>query len=288
MNTDDIAVVGMAGRFPDAKNVEEFWANLVGGKNSIKEVPQDRWCWREFWGDPLNEEGKTNSKWGSFLTDVDKFDAQFFGISPKEAELMDPQQRIMMEVCWSCFEDAGITPSALPKRNVGVYLGVFNNDYKELIDPHPECIAAHHATGSATSILSNRISYFFDFVGPSLSIDTACSSSLICIHLAMQAMRAGECELALAGGINLLFTPNRHISFAKTGMLSATGQCYSFDERANGYVRGEGAGVLLLKPLESSLADRNRIYGVIKASAINHGGKAHTLTYPSAESQSEV
>ncbi|WP_434151550.1 SDR family NAD(P)-dependent oxidoreductase [Methylocaldum gracile subsp. desertum] len=286
--TKEIAVVGMACRLPKARNYDEFWENLIGGKSAVTEIPGDRWDWRAYWGDPKTGENKTNSKWGGFIDGVDTFDAELFGISPREAELMDPQQRIILELAWACLEDAGIAASSLSGRKIGVNIGVFNFDYKELLEKGRSSVAAHHSTGTAAAIIPNRVSYFFNFKGPSIPVDTACSSSLFAIHQAIRSIQENECEMALAGGISLLLTPTRYISFAKTGMLSPTGSCKTFDESADGYVRGEGAGIILLKPLDKAIADNDSIYGLIKGSAINHGGKVYTLTYPNPETQSDV
>ena len=215
----DIAIIGIAGRFPGAENYDLFWENLVQKVSSIQEVPQERWDWKAYWGDPKRESNKSNSKWGGFIEHADSFDLSFFGLSAREVEAMDPQQRIMLELAWSCFEDAGICPSSIAGEKVGVFVGVFNFDYKELQEKGDFTIEAHHSTGTAGAIIPNRISYYFNLHGPSCPVDTACSSSLHAIHLACQSLILGESRMALAGGINLLLTPTRHISFSKTGML---------------------------------------------------------------------
>jgi len=284
----DVAIIGMSCRFPGAHNCHEFWENLKAGKTSIQEIPLDRWDWKAFWGDPRNEENKSNSKWGGFIDDVDAFDVGFFGISPREAEAMDPQQRIMLQLAWTCLEDAGIKPSKLSGQRVGVYIGVFNFDYKELLEKENRIIETYSSIGTATAAIPNRISYYFNFKGPSLPIDTACSSSLNAIHTAVRSLNLGEASMALAGGVSLILTPTRHISFSKTGMLSPTGACKTFDDDADGYVRSEGAGLILLKPLKKAIEDGNRIYGVVKGSAVNHNGKTRTLTYPNYEAQAAV
>lgn len=284
---EPIAIIGMACRFPGARNYEEYWQNLDQGLSSITEIPTERWDWKAYWGNPLTERNKSASKWGGFIKDAACFDASFFRLSGKEAESMDPQQRIMLELSWQCFEDAGIRPSQIMGSNTGVFVGVFNHDYKELSE-HCTSIEAHHSTGTAAAIIPNRLSYYYDFSGPSVPVDTACSSSLQAMHLAAQSLQLGECDLALAGGISLLFTPTRHISFSKTGMLSPTGSCKTFDNSADGYVRGEGAGLILLKPLSKALENSDNIYGILKGSAVNHSGKTYTLTYPNAEAQAAV
>ncbi len=284
----DIAIIGIACRFPGAENYGQFWENIKRGLSNIQEIPQNRWDWQALWGDPQIEINKSNSKWGGFIKNVDTFDASFFGFSPRESEVMDPQQRIMLELAWSCLEDGGVRPSDVSGKKVGVYLGVFSSDYKELQEREFRAIEMYHSIGTATAVVANRISHYFNFKGPSIPIDTACSSALSAIHAAINSLRSGECSMALVGGINLLLTPTRYISYSKTGMLSPTGSCKTFDESADGYVRGEGAGLILVKPLEQAIKDGDSIYGILKGSAINHNGKTHTLTYPNPEAQADV
>jgi polyketide synthase PksN len=284
----DVAVIGMACRFPGANNYQEYWENLVEGRVSIGEIPPERWRWQDYWGDPQSGDNRCNSKWGGFIDDVDAFDMGFFGMSAREVESMDPQQRLGLELAWSCFEDAGLRPSGLSGRSVGVFVGVANLDYKEITEAASASIDAYYATGIAASVLSNRISYYFNFHGPSVPIDTACSSALYAIHAACQAIRENECEAALAGGISLLLTPRRFICFARSKMLSPSGAIRAFDADADGMVRGEGGGFILLKPLARALAEGDRIVGVIRGSAVNHSGRTYSLTYPSATAQAEV
>lgn len=284
----DTAVIGMAFRFPGANDSTTFWGNLIDRKSSVTEIPAQRWDWRGVWGDPKQTVNKTDSKWGGFIDAVDAFDHEFFGFLPKVVQSMDPQQRIMLELAWNCMEDAGVAPSSVRGRKIAVVVGVFNHDYKELQERDEISIEAHHSTGTATAVIANRVSHHFDLRGPSVPIDTACSSSLNAIHSAIQALQYDDCEMALAGGINLMLTPTRHISFSKMGMLSPSGTCKTFDNAADGYVRGEGAAFLLLKPLERAIADGDAIHGVIKGSAVNHCGSTYTLTYPSPQAQAEV
>ena len=286
-DTFEIAVVGMSCRFPGADGYEQFWQNLINGVDSITEIPEDRWDWRDYWGDPKKESNKTNVKWGGFIDDADKFDADFFGISPREAERMDPQHRIMMELSWSCLEDAGYDPTSLYGRSVGVFVGIAGFDYQEIQDKHTP-VEGHRSTGVFHNFASNRISYYYNFHGPSISLDTACSSSLVALHQAITSINQGECESALAGGVVVEFTPSNYICFSQVGMLSPTGKCKTFDAEANGYVRGEGAGLVYLKPLNKAIADGDHIYGVIKGTAVNHCGHTRSITAPSAWSQSEV
>jgi acyl transferase domain-containing protein len=282
-----IAVIGMDCRFPGACDAEQYWANLADGVDSVREIPPDRWDWRRYFGDP-REPNRTNSRWGGFIDDVDKFDSEFFHVSPAEAQLMDPQQRLMLELCWGCIEDAGYLPQKLAGSATGVFVGVGGLDYRELLEATLESVDAHRSTGNYLSLVANRVSYFLNLRGPSMPFDTACSSSLFAIHFAAQAIRSGECEMALAGGINILLRPTTFISFGKTGMLSPTGQCKTFDAGADGYVRGEGGGVVLLKSLRKAIEDGDTIHGVIRGSAVNHGGRSQTLTSPNAYAQSQV
>ncbi|MBJ9987818.1 SDR family NAD(P)-dependent oxidoreductase [Paenibacillus sp. S28] len=284
----DIAIIGMACRFPGAQNYDEFWDNLKEGRSSIQEIPKERWDWRDYWGDPQSGKNKSNSKWGGFIRDADAFDPAFFGLSAREVEVTDPQQRIMLELSWACLEDAGVRPSEISGEKIGVYMGVFNFDYKGLQESSNQTIETYHSIGTASAVIANRISHYFNLKGPSFPIDTACSSSFNAIHAAAQSLQLGECQMALAGGVSLILTPSRHISFSKAGMLSPTGSCKTFDDSADGYVRSEGAGVVLLKPLNQAVADGDPIYGVLKGSAVNHSGKTHTLTYPNPDAQAEV
>ncbi|UMR29432.1 SDR family NAD(P)-dependent oxidoreductase [Massilia sp. MB5] len=286
--SNDIAVIGMACRFPGAHDLAQFWDNLVRGEVSIGEIPAERWDWRTYWGDPQQQPNRCNSRWGGFIGGVDAFDREFFGLSTREVEAMDPQQRLALELAWACIEDAGIAPSRLAGANVGVFTGIANLDYKELVEERIEEVDAYYATGVAASVLANRISFLFNLRGPSMSVDTACSSSLYALHLACQALLRGDCELAIAGGVSLLLTPRRFLGFAKARMLSPSGAVRTFDDAADGMLRGEGGGLLLLKPLAQAQASGDRIFGVIAGSAINHSGKTRSLTYPDSLAQAEV
>lgn len=284
---DDVAIIGMACRYPGADDPETYWQNQMQGRIGIREVPPDRWDWREFHGDP-REPNRTQVKWGGFIDDVDRFDNDLFRISPAEARLMDPQQRLMLELTWSCLEDAGYVPASLAGSNTGVYVGVGTLDYRERLTAHVPVVEAYRSTGNYITMLPNRVSYVLDLHGPSLAFDTSCSSSLYAVHFAAQAIRRGEIGMAVVGGIALLLSHITMVAYAKNGMLSPTGQCRTFDAGANGYVRGEGGGVILLKKLRDALRDGDRVLGVIKGSAINHGGKAQTLTSPNTYAQSQV
>ncbi|WP_431822728.1 SDR family NAD(P)-dependent oxidoreductase [Burkholderia sp. F1] len=278
----------MAARLPGANDYEQFWENLKNVVDSVREIPPGRWDVERYYSPVSQDLNKSVSKWGGFIDGVDWFDPMFFGISPREARVMDPQQRILLELAWACLEDAGHAQDALRGSRTGVFVGVMNFDYRERLTDAIGAIAGHMSTGAYTALIPNRLSYYFDWHGPSVPIDTACSSSLVALHHAVRALQLGECEQALAGGVSVLCSPTHYVSFSKTGMLSPDGRCRSFDERANGYVRGEGAGLLLLKPLSRARADGDRIHGVIRGTAVNHGGKVRTVTYPNPDAQADV
>jgi acyl transferase domain-containing protein/enoyl-CoA hydratase/carnithine racemase/acyl carrier protein/SAM-dependent methyltransferase/NADP-dependent 3-hydroxy acid dehydrogenase YdfG len=283
---DAIAIVGVACRFPGgAVSAESFWKLLESGKHGIGSVPAGRWRWPSFID--VCGEHKGIDKAG-FLDHIDEFDPLFFRISPREAELMDPQQRLLLELSWEAMEDGGHRPSELSGRKIGVFIGVCHGDYREVLTTASDSPEPHMDTGSAYSLLANRLSYFYDFKGPSLTVDTACSSSLFALHNAVTAMRRGDCEQALVGAANLLCTPTHTISYYRAGMLSVTGRCRTFDEAADGYVRGEGGAMLLLKPLTLAVAEGDSIYGLVKGTALNHGGQAASLTAPKPEAQAAV
>ena len=283
-----VAIVGVSGVMPGSEDLASFWRNLEEERDLVTEIPPDRWDWRAYAGEAANGANRTNVRWGGFMPGVDLFDPLFFGISPREAELMDPQQRLLLQAVWRAVEDAGERPSSLAGTRTGVFLGVSTSDYGELLRERSTGIGTHGSTGMAHSVLANRISYFLDVHGPSEPIDTACSSSLVALHRAVQAIRSGACETALAGGVNALLSPTLFIAFAQAGMLSQDGRCRSFDRSANGYVRGEGVGVLFLKPLRAARRDGNPIYAVIRGSALNHGGRASSLTAPNPKAQAQL
>lgn len=287
-NNNDIAVIGMSCRFPGAGNYRDFWNNLVNGTFSVTEIPETRWNWRDYYGDPAQDNNKTNSKWGGFIEDMDKFDPLFFNISPKEAKYIDPQHRIFLEAAWHAVEDAGYSTESLSGKKVGVYVGVSKNDYAEMLQSTHQEISSFISTGTVHSILANRVSFLLDIRGKSEVVDTACSSSLVALHNAIRDMRAGNCESALVGGVNALITPTMYLSHGKSGMLSSEGKCKTFDESSDGYVRGEGVGCIFIKPLAKAIADNDPIIGVIKGTGVNHNGRSNSLTSPSVRAQAEV
>ncbi len=283
----DIAIIGLGGIFPQSEGLDQFWNNLVKRKNLIREIPPERWDWRDYYGDPTKEKNKTYCKWGGFVHDVDKFDAEFFQVSPMEAELMDPQHRLFLQNVWNTIEDAGYDITKLSGKSVGIFAGMSFHDYECLLADLGD-IKAQCATGNDPAMMLNRISYQFNFHGPSEVIQTACSSSLVAIHRAVKSLQAKESEYAIAGGVSLMLSPVHVITLSKMGLLSPEGRCNTFDENANGIVKGEGLASVLLKPLPQAQADKDHIYGVIKGSAVNHGGKASSLTAPNSKAQAQL
>ena len=282
---EPIAIIGMSGMFPQAPDVQSLWHNLLAGKDCISEIPTSRWNWQNYYGDPATETNKTNVKWAGILDDIELFDPLFFGISPSEAEQMDPQQRLLMVSVWKAIEDAGYSPESLSGTDTALFVGTTSSGYGERVFRTLEDFSA---TGLVPSIGPNRMSYFLNLHGPSEAIETACSSSLIAIHRGVSAIESGQCKMALVGGVNTLLSPELHISFSKAGMLSSDGRCKTFSAAANGYVRGEGAGMLVLKSLSDAERDADHIYGVIIGSAENHGGRASSLTAPNPRAQADL
>ncbi|HHL31383.1 MAG TPA: hypothetical protein ENJ41_02270, partial [Oceanospirillales bacterium] len=283
---NDIAIIGYAGILPKAPTVDDFWHNLVNGVDGISEIPAFRWDWREYYSSNAGEKNKSPSKWGGFMPGIAAFDAAYFGITPQEAKFMDPQQRLLLQTTWQALEHSGHMPAAFAGTDTGVFVGASTSDYEELIRKHE--LVAHASTGMNRSIIANRISFLLDLQGPSELIDTACSSSMVAIHKAVEAIKQGHCQYAIAAGVNALITPTHFLSYGKAGMLSADGHCKTFDADANGYVRGEGVGVLILKSLDKAIQDGDSIHAVIKASGMNHGGRASSLTAPNPNAQAQL
>ena len=287
MQLEPIAIIGIGCRFPGAKNPQAFWQMMRDGVDGVSEVPESRWDVESYYDPDKSKAGKTNTRWGGFLEDVDQFEPQFFGIAPKEAVTMDPQQRLLLEVAWETFEDAGQIPEDLKGSKTGVFIGIGTHDYSIMMWQQPVS-EPYATTGTGNCIAANRISYIFDLKGPSLAVDTACSSSLVSVHLACQSIWTGESELALAGGVNMLLLPTIMVGFSKGGFMSSDGRCKSFDASADGYVRGEGAGLVLLKPLSQAQADGDDIYGVILSSAVNQDGLSNGMAAPNPVAQEAV
>jgi hypothetical protein len=270
-----IAITGISCRLPGGiRNKEQLWELLIGNQAATRKLPPGRWNWPSNI-DPDGEHQGIDI--GGFLDDIAGFDPLFFRISPKEAELIDPQQRLMLELSWECLEDAGYPARAASGSKTGVFIGASGSDYNKLLDQELEKIGPHYSAGTSLAAIPNRISYFYDFHGPSMQIDTACSSSLVAVHQALESLKKRECQQALVGGVNIICHPAASISYYKAGMLSRDGKCRTFDRDANGYARAEGAVMLLLKPLPQAVADQDTIYAVIRGSAINHGGQAGAL-----------
>ncbi|MFG2414768.1 SDR family NAD(P)-dependent oxidoreductase, partial [Streptomyces goshikiensis] len=281
--TDAIAVVGLAGRYPRAADPAEFWRNLRAGLDCVTEVPADRWPHERYFDPRPNTPGRTYGKWGGFIDGADRFDRAFFGISRREAERMDPQERLFLTAAWQAFEDAGYRPDRLADREAGVFVGVMSSHF-QLVDDDPGQplpLALH-------SSVANRVSYRMDLRGPSIAVDTACSSSLTAIHLAVRAIRAGECAWAVAGGVNVMPHPEKYLQLAAGQWLSRDGRCRSFGAGGTGYVPGEGVGALVLKPLAAARADGDHVYGVIRGSRLGHGGRASGFTVPNPAAQTAV
>ncbi|MYM28266.1 SDR family oxidoreductase [Duganella sp. CY15W] len=279
--SDDIAIIGMSGRFPMADTMEQFWENLTNGRNCISEVPPELWDWREIWTTEKGVEGKSYTRWGGFMNDIDKFDPLFFNISNLEANSLDPQERLFLQTVYHTIEDAGYAREHLSGRKIGVYAGAMWGQY--------QLYGVETANaGSSYSSIANRVSYYFNFTGPSIGLDTMCSSSLTTVHLACESLKRGETELAIAGGVNITTHPNKYLFLSKTGFASTEGLCRSYGDGGDGYVPGDGVGALLLKPLAAAERDGDRIYGVIRGSAINHGGKANAYTVPNPKLQATL
>lgn len=285
---EPIAIIGIGCRFPGGANSPAaFWQLLCNGVDAIREIPPDRWNQERFYSPDGSSPGKIKTRWGGFVEQIDQFDAHFFGISPREATRMDPQQRLLLEVAWEALEDSGQVPEELAGSDVGVFIGISAHDYYDIQLSRGErnSIDAYTNLGGYMAITANRISYTFDFHGPSMSIDTGCSASLVALHQACNSLRNKECTMALVGGVNAILKPEMSIGFSKASMLAPDGRCKTFDARANGYVRSEGAGIVVLKPLSSALAERDPIYAVILGSATNQDGRTVGITVPSQAAQ---
>lgn len=283
---DSIAIIGVSGQFPKSNSPAMYWENLAKGVDCISEVPPTRWSIEHYYDPDPKAPGKTYSKWLGVLEDADKFDPLFFNISPVEAELMDPQQRLFLENCWHCIEDAGLSPAALSGSRCGVFVGCGVSEYGQA--RAGQGVNAQNLLGSSPSILSARISYLLNLKGPCLAIDTACSSALVAIAEACNSLVLNTCDYALAGGVQLALNPTGYVMASKAGMFSKDGRCFTFDTRANGYVPGEGVGVVLLKRLADAVRDQDPIYGVIRGWGINQDGKTNGITAPSVNSQIDL
>ncbi|MGL4204015.1 MAG: SDR family NAD(P)-dependent oxidoreductase, partial [Enterobacter roggenkampii] len=286
----DIAIIGVQGRYPQADDPQTFWDNLTQGRDCISEIPIERWDHSRYFDASKDAPGKSYSKWGGFINDVDKFDPLFFNISPAEAEYIDPQERLFLQTVWHTLEDAGYRPGAFSGLKVGVYVGVMWGQYQvleyQMLEQNPEARILVPSFSYAS--IANRISYVFNFKGPSIALDTMCSSSLTAIHLAAEGIRHKACDVAIAGGVNINVHPGKYAQLSYGRFASSDGRCRSFGADGDGYVPGEGVGAILLKPLMQAEQDGDQIYGVIRASAINHGGKTNGYTVPNPNAQAEL
>ncbi|MDG4752671.1 SDR family NAD(P)-dependent oxidoreductase [Micromonospora sp. WMMD718] len=276
---EGIAIIGLAGAFPGSPDLDTFWDHLVSGDDLITEPPPGRFTGQD-------KAGAT--RWGGFLDDIDAFDADFFRISPREAGLMDPHHRLFLQTAWSAIEEAGYDPTSMAGSACGVFVGVASSEYAQLARRAATTVDGQLVTGNDHSMVANRLSFLLDLRGPSEPVDTACSSSLVAVHRAVQALHSGDCEAAVVGGVNVILTPDVFDAFGNSGMLAPDGRCKSFDARADGYVRGEGVGALVLKPLSRALADGDHVHAVIAGTAVNHGGHATSLTAPNPAAQADV
>src|SRR5229473_1299296 len=288
MSDGSIAIIGASCRFPGASSLEAYWELLTSGTDAISQVDEGRWSTRFYYHPTHGEPAKSYTWSAGLLNDIDLFEPAFFGISPREAAQMDPQQRVLLELVWHAAEDAGIPPSKLAGSATGVYIGASATDYRDLRLGDPASGDSYFMTGGTLSILANRISYVFDLRGPSLTVDTACSSSLVALHHACEAIRGERIASAIVGGINLLLSPYPFLGFCRASMLSRLGRCFAFDERADGYVRGEGGGAIILKPLRQALADGDRIRAVILGTGVNSDGRTIGLSLPSEAAQAAL
>ena len=285
-----IAIVGIGCAFPGARGADEFWQLLCEGREAISEVPPERFNIAPYYDPTLGKPGKIVTKRGGFIDGIDQFEPGFFGISPREAENMDPQQRLLLEVTWESIEDAGLTRRDLSGSSAGVFIGMSSADYSALqLNSHdPTNMDVYTLGGTARSILAGRLSHAFDLKGPSIALDTACSSSLVAVHLACQSIWHGGSDLAFAGGVNMILTPEPWAVLSLARIISPDGRARVFDADANGFVRGEGAGTVVLKPLQKAQADGDTIYAVIRGSAINNDGRNSSVMTPNGSAQEAV
>lgn len=285
---EPVAVIGLGCRFPGANDPQRYWALLRAGEDAIREVPPERWDLERHFSDDPRAEGKMNSRYGGFLEGIDRFDHGFFGISAKEAARLDPQQRLMLEVTWEAFEDAGIPAEKLAGSRTGVFVGSLGSEYDWLQARDLRLVTAYSPTGSAQGVIANRVSYTFDLTGPSVTVDSACSASLVAIATACRSIWSGESDQAVAGGVAVMVHPGPTVGMSKLTALAPDGRCKAFDARANGYVRSEGAGAVVLKPLARALVDGDRIYAIVRGYAVNNDGKTNGLTAPNRRAQERL
>jgi 3-oxoacyl-(acyl-carrier-protein) synthase/acyl carrier protein len=288
--TDEpIAIIAVACRFPGAPDPDAYWEVLAGGVDAIREIPEDRFDVDEFYDPDQQTPGKIYTRSGGYLDSVDGFDPEFFGISPREAVWIDPQQRLMLEVTWEALERAGYAPASLRGSRTGVFVGVAANEYAHLLSGNSiENLEGHFITGNALNAIAGRVSFTLGLEGPAVAVDTACSSSLVAVHQATQALHSGDCDMALAGGVNVLLSPASIVAASRARMLAPDGRCKTFDAAADGYSRGEGCGVLVLKRLSDAQRDGDHVLAVIRSSAVNQDGASSGLTVPNGGAQQRL
>ncbi len=284
---EPVAIVGMGCRFPGANDPTSFWELLQAGRDAVVEVPESRWKIEDYYDANPDAPGKMSTRWGGFVDGVDKFDPEFFGISPREAVSMDPQQRLLLEVAWEALENAGQGPRDLAACRTGIFVGLTSDEYAQLSYRSGDLsrFNAYFASGTARSVAGGRISYILGVEGPNMSIDTACSSSLVALHSACMYLRMHECRMALAGGVTVILSPEIGIAFSRAHMMAADGRCKAFDSRADGFVRSEGCGMVVLKRLSDAVSDGDHILAVIRGSAVNQDGRSSGMTAPNGMAQ---
>ncbi|KAG7266479.1 hypothetical protein CRUP_028428 [Coryphaenoides rupestris] len=286
---EDIAVVGIGCNFPGGEGLESFWKVLLEGRNCVTDIPEDRFD-TMVWFDPDGTRpGRTQTTRAALIDGLNEFDHRFFGMAEAEADCMDPQQKLLLQCSFRALEDSGTPMETVSGSRTGVYIGLMNRDYETIVNNDPDSINHYSATGAAMSIAANRISFTFDLTGPSFAVDSACSSSLVALHLACQGIRRGDCEMALCGGVSCIIEPRMFVALSKAKMISPDGTSKPFSRNANGYGRGEGCGMVLLKPLKDALRDLNNIWGIISKTAVNQDGRSVTpITKPSMSQQEEL
>lgn len=282
---ESIAIIGMSCRFPNSLSLDEFWALLKGGKDTITEIPRERWDVNRYYDPDPHAESKTNQRHASLLTGIHDFDPLFFNISPAEASEMSPSQKLMLELAWEAIESSNVPYNKVKGGNVGVYVGNIWADYEHYRRARNARTTSHSAVGMSSNVVANRVSFSMGFTGPSLVTDTGCSASLVALHLACQSLLNHETEMSLAGGINHLLDPDKYVHLTHFGGLSGKGKCSPFDSDADGFVRGEGGGVLFLKRLSDAERDGDKIFAVIRATAVNNNGFNDTLPATSTQGQ---
>ncbi len=285
---EPVAIIGMDGMFPGAENLDVFWKNLSECVDPISEIPPLRWRWQDHYGSTFGAANKSNSKWGGFMPHIEYFDHHFFDLSANEAIHMDPQQRLFLQTVWKTIESAGYNATELKGNNVGVFVGVEFSDYRDYLDRNGVRYNAEMVIGNSLNMIPNRVSYYFDFNGPSEAVDTACSGSLVAINRAVRSIQSGESRMAIAGGVSVILSPKTMIGTSQLNIYSPDGRCKTFDKNANGYVKGEGVAAVLLKPLKAAIEDGDNILAVIKGTAVNHGGRSNSITAPNPAAQARL